>query len=158
MTKSAILLGCIISAPFSTGFGVSQHVSGILPNRVKSLSMSSNNNIDPLANDVQVRRQAFRSIFESVIIGGAIANFAPSKSFALDMDAFVNQELANDEAKCNPKLDSKCIPKLSTDEALCKYGQSGSSARSEACKRVKSGGGSLPEKTKEKSLGGAYAM
>ena len=53
---------------------------------------------------------------------------------------------------------SKCIPKLSADEALCKYGQSGN-ARGEACKRIKSKGGELPSvKPQGKSLGGAYAM
>lgn len=55
-------------------------------------------------------------------------------------------------------MDPKCIPKLTQDEALCKYGQSGD-ARGDACKRVKQGGGSLPSgKPQGKSLGGAYAM
>jgi hypothetical protein len=59
---------------------------------------------------------------------------------------------------CDPKRDSKCIPKLSPDEALCKYGQSGN-ARGEACKRVKESGGVLPQSLGPvKSLGGAYAM
>ena len=67
-------------------------------------------------------------------------------------------QLKADEKNCNPKLDPKCIPKLSADEALCKYGQSGE-ARGEACKRVKKSGGELPSaKPQGKSLGGAYAM
>lgn len=76
---------------------------------------------------------------------------------ALDIEAFMNSEIEKDSKSCNPKVDPKCQPKLSQDEALCKYGQSGP-ARGEACQRVKEKGGNLPGKTKEKSLGGAYAM
>jgi hypothetical protein len=65
--------------------------------------------------------------------------------------------LENDKKNCDPKRDPKCIPKLNADEALCKYGQSGD-ARGEACKRAKASGGALPGASKEKSLGGAYAM
>lgn len=79
-------------------------------------------------------------------------------SNALDMDAFMNNELANDQKNCDPKLDPKCIPKLNQDEALCKYGQSGD-ARSAACKRVKESGKPVPTSQPQgKSLGGAYAM
>jgi hypothetical protein len=46
---------------------------------------------------------------------------------------------------------------MTADEALCKYGQSGN-ARAEACKKFKQAGGDLPSPTKEKSLGGAYAI
>lgn len=67
-------------------------------------------------------------------------------------------QLESDTKNCDPKRDAKCIPKLSQDEALCKYGQSGD-ARGEACKRVKAAGGKLPQSNGPvKSLGGAYAM
>lgn len=67
-------------------------------------------------------------------------------------------KLVNDTKNCDPKKDPKCIPPLTSDEALCKYGQSGE-ARGEACKRVKEGGKELPSaKPQGKSLGGAYAM
>ena len=67
-------------------------------------------------------------------------------------------QLDADTKNCNPKVDSKCIPKLSSDEAMCKYGQSGD-ARGEACRRVKEAGGNLPTSgAPVKSLGGAYAM
>ena len=68
-------------------------------------------------------------------------------------------QLDADTKNCNPKLDSKCIPKLSPDEAMCKYGQSGD-ARGDACRRVKEAGGKLPTSSGApvKSLGGAYAM
>jgi len=81
----------------------------------------------------------------------------PTASNALDFDAFEKGEIAEDTAKCDPKRDPKCIPKLSKDEALCQYG-GGGDARGEACMRVRKAGGKLPEVKKEKSLGGAYAM
>lgn len=88
-----------------------------------------------------------------VLVGFADANAAG----ALDFDAFEKNEVAQDTAKCDPKRDPKCIPKLSEDEALCQYG-GGGKARGEACMRIKKAGGKLPEVKKEKSLGGAYAM
>lgn len=63
---------------------------------------------------------------------------------ALDMDSFVNSQLEKDTTECNPKLDPKCVPKLTPDEALCKYGVSGTDARLAACKRVRAAGGLLP--------------
>ena len=75
---------------------------------------------------------------------------------ALDMDAFVNKELEADVANCDPKRDPKCKPKLSSDEALCQYGQG--SAKKEACKRAKAAGGDTTQRGGGKSLGGAYAM
>ena len=97
-----------------------------------------------------------RKALQQLLFAGTAA-MAASPAFALDMDAFVNSELDSDTKNCDPKKDPKCIPKLSADEALCKYGQSGE-ARGEACKRVKKAGGELPGATKTKSLGGAYAM
>eukprot|EP00977_Amphora_coffeiformis_P001755 scaffold342_cov128-Amphora_coffeaeformis.AAC.6 len=64
----------------------------------------------------------------------------PTAANALDMDAFANAELDKDQKNCNPKLDSKCAPQMSPDEAMCKYGQSGDK-RGEACARFKSQGG-----------------
>lgn len=66
-------------------------------------------------------------------------------------------QIQEDSKNCDPKRDPKCIPKISADEALCKYGQSGD-ARGEACKRVKQAGGAVPDPAKVKSMGGAYAM
>jgi hypothetical protein len=105
------------------------------------------------------RRHAF-----SVIAAGSLSLLVPffvmnGAANALDMDAFINRELESDTKNCNPKKDPKCMPKLSADEALCQYGQSGEK-RSEACKRVRAAGGSLPDPaaSQGKSLGGAYAM
>ena len=103
-----------------------------------------------------------RKALQNILLGAtAAAAFASSTSstpaYALDMDAFMNSELDKDQKACNPKTDPKCAPKMTADEALCKYGQSGN-ARAEACKKFKQTGGELPSATKEKSLGGAYAM
>jgi hypothetical protein len=46
---------------------------------------------------------------------------APSAANALDMDAFMQKEL--DSTPCNDKIDKKCKPKFSDDEALCRFGQ-----------------------------------
>lgn len=82
----------------------------------------------------------------NMILGGSalaasftVAASSPSTANALDMDAFANSQLENDVRNCNPKIDPKCIPPLTKDEALCKYGQSGD-ARSAACKRAKAAG------------------
>jgi len=108
--------------------------------------------------NVTGRRRALQSIFFGA---GSAAAFVGSNEAAnaLDMDAFVNSQLESDTKNCDPKKDPKCIPELSKDEALCKYGQSGT-ARGEACARVKAAGGSLakPGSSGGKSLGGAYAM
>jgi hypothetical protein len=73
------------------------------------------------------------------------------------MDAFVNSELENDQKNCNPKVDPKCAPQLTPDEAMCKYGQSGD-ARGEACKRYRAAGGSLAKPGQAGTApGGAYA-
>lgn len=98
-----------------------------------------------------------RKALQSMLAGASLAASFPSVSSALDIDAFTSSELEKDTKNCNPKFDPKCAPKMTQDEALCKYGQSGN-ARGEACKRFKESGGQLPTSTKEKSLGGAYAI
>lgn len=75
---------------------------------------------------------------------------------ALDMDAFMNAELANDAKNCDPKKDPKCEKQLSPDEATCKYAQG--KVKAEACKRLKDAGKEVPQAAQGKSLGGAYAM
>ena len=100
-------------------------------------------------------RRNFLNKFGAIVTGTVIS--VPTISNALDFDAFEKGLVESDTKNCNPKLDPKCIPKLTPDEALCQYGKSGQ-ARGEACMRVKQAGGKLPGVTKEKSLGGAYAM
>lgn len=102
------------------------------------------------SDSIVSRRSVMATIFLSTL--------AASSANALDMDAFMNAELANDLKNCDPKRDPKCVPKLSEDEALCKYGQGGK-ARAAACTKVKSEGKELPSASPQgKSLGGAYAM
>jgi hypothetical protein len=97
-------------------------------------------------------------MLESILFGASVTGVAGSAASALDMDAFAASTLENDKKNCDPKKDPKCIPKISADQALCTYGQSGA-ARGEACKRVKAAGGSLPSAASQgRSLGGAYAM
>eukprot|EP00529_Nitzschia_sp_RCC80_P035813 CAMPEP_0113454606 /NCGR_PEP_ID=MMETSP0014_2-20120614/7948_1 /TAXON_ID=2857 /ORGANISM="Nitzschia sp." /LENGTH=171 /DNA_ID=CAMNT_0000346013 /DNA_START=906 /DNA_END=1421 /DNA_ORIENTATION=+ /assembly_acc=CAM_ASM_000159 len=103
------------------------------------------------------RRKALQSIFGSAAVAVAAAGGMASASNALDMDAFANAQIEADTKNCDPKRDPKCAPKMSQAEGLCKYGQSGN-ARAEACKKFKEEGGTLPNVTKEKSLGGAYAI
>eukprot|EP00545_Synedropsis_sp_CCMP1620_P015012 CAMPEP_0119017150 /NCGR_PEP_ID=MMETSP1176-20130426/15574_1 /TAXON_ID=265551 /ORGANISM="Synedropsis recta cf, Strain CCMP1620" /LENGTH=122 /DNA_ID=CAMNT_0006970783 /DNA_START=12 /DNA_END=380 /DNA_ORIENTATION=+ len=71
------------------------------------------------------------------ILGGVFVATTATAANALDMDAFMKSEIASDEKSCDPKKDPKCIPKLTKDEALCKYGQSGGEAKIDACKRAK---------------------
>jgi len=58
---------------------------------------------------------------------------AAPAAFALDMDAFANQQLADEV--CDEKVNKKCAPKLTEDEALCRYGFP-SKKTGEACVRA----------------------
>mmetsp|Transcript_21001 Transcript_21001/g.52090 ORF Transcript_21001/g.52090 Transcript_21001/m.52090 type:complete len:143 (-) Transcript_21001:590-1018(-) len=99
-----------------------------------------------------------RSMFKNAGAFAAAVVFTPVVAAnALDMEAFANSQIADDVKNCNPKLDPKCIPKLTPDEALCKYGQSGTK-KSEACRRVKAAGGDTTQAQQGRSLGGAYAI
>ena len=80
----------------------------------------------------------------NIFTQATILSTASTAVHALDMDSFINNQLERDTVDCNSKLDPKCIPKLTADEALCKYGVSGSDARLTACKRVRDAGGLLP--------------
>jgi hypothetical protein len=81
-----------------------------------------------LKNMVTSRRSMFLTMPSLLLISAA-----PSISNALDMDAFIQSELKSET--CNPKVDKKCAPKLSEDEALCKYGQP-SAGTGAACLRA----------------------
>ncbi|KAL7474879.1 hypothetical protein ACHAW6_000825 [Cyclotella cf. meneghiniana] len=99
------------------------------------------------------RREFVDGITRAIVVGTATTagfaiggtTFHDNDADALDMDIFEKSLIEKDTAQCNPKLDPKCIPKLTPDEALCKYGVSGSDARTAACKRVRDAGGLLPE-------------
>ena len=72
---------------------------------------------------------------------------APGAARALDFDAFEKTLLDEDTSGCDPRLDVKCIPPLTHDEALCKYGVAGATERTAACRRVRDAGGKLPTKS-----------
>jgi hypothetical protein len=107
---------------------------------------SSSSKTAPLSME---RRELIKSLTQATILSTAAA------AQALDMDSFANSELKKDTSECNPKIDPKCIPKLTADEALCKYGVAGSDARLAACKRVRAAGGLLPtSKPGERNVAG----
>lgn len=75
-------------------------------------------------------QQSRRSVLALPFIATATV---PSIANALDMDAFMNQELSKDD--CDSRTSKKCVQKLTDDEALCKYGQP-SKERGDACARA----------------------
>jgi len=87
-------------------------------------------------------RREIINIFTKATIGAVLIGTA-AESNALDMDSFENSLIEKDTTECNSK-DPKCIPKLTADEALCKYGVSGADERTKACRRVRDAGGQLP--------------
>jgi len=72
------------------------------------------------------------------MFGIAMTTVAPPAVSGLDIDRFVEKEL--DTNTCNETTDKKCRPKMSEDEALCRFGQP-SRRTGEACLRA-----SLPTK------------
>lgn len=93
-----------------------------------------------------MQRREIVDIIAKATVGAAVPGLVgmPRKADALDMDSFEKSLIEKDTAECNPKLDSKCVPKLTADEALCKYGVPGADARTAACRRVRDAGGQLP--------------
>ena len=79
-------------------------------------------------------------------VGAGLATLVGSthEANALDMDSFEKSLIDKDTSDCDPNLDRKCTPKLTADEALCKYGVPGSDSRGAACRRVRDVGGRLP--------------
>jgi len=140
-------------------FALAPSVAAFAPsnNIVPQKSPVANVQLSMGEKDVEFgRRNALQSIFGGAsFVAASLTNVGTAS--ALDMDAFMNSELEKDQKNCDPKRDPKCIPKLSGDEALCKYGQSGN-AKAEACKRVRAAGGDTSQKAAGKSLGGSYAM
>lgn len=63
-----------------------------------------------------------------------VATTTPDASLALDMDAFASSQISSTES-CNEAVDKRCAPKLTEDQALCKYGYP-SKTTGEACVRA----------------------
>jgi hypothetical protein len=79
----------------------------------------------------ETSRRSFFALPFVVIAGGS----GPAISNALDMDAFMKQELESGTT-CNEKTGKNCEPKkLSEDEALCRFGAPAKET-GEACLRA----------------------
>ena len=78
------------------------------------------------------RRLFFQRSIPYVVAATAIL---PDASNALDMDAFMQKELDSDAQNCDEKTDKRCKPKLTDDQALCRFGQP-SKETGEACLRA----------------------
>jgi hypothetical protein len=95
---------------------------------------------------LHMQRREVVDLFTKAAVGASVAAFVGStqSANALDMDSFERSLIDKDTSDCDPNLDRKCAPKLTADEALCKYGVSGSDSRGAACRRVRDSGGQLP--------------
>ena len=93
-----------------------------------------------------MQRREIVDMFTKATIGAGVGTLFGSsqEANALDMDSFEKSLIDKDTSDCDPNLDRKCTPKLSADEALCKYGVPGSDSRGAACRRVRDVGGRLP--------------
>ena len=89
-------------------------------------------------------RREIINIFTKATVGTVLLIGTAAESNALDMDSFENSLIEKDTTECDSKIDPKCKPKLTADEALCKYGVSGADERTKACRRVRDIGGQLP--------------
>ena len=99
-------------------------------------------------------RREIINILTKATVGAVLIGTSTESANALDMDSFENSLIEKDTTECNSK-DPKCIPKLTADEALCKYGVSGDDERTKACRRVRDAGGQLPGSKKgERSTSG----
>jgi hypothetical protein len=58
-----------------------------------------------------------RNVLEAWLMTSVVVMVPTMGAQALDIDAFMNQQLEQDTKNCNPKLDPKCIPTLTQDEA-----------------------------------------
>ncbi|KAL7535229.1 hypothetical protein ACHAXR_006371 [Thalassiosira sp. AJA248-18] len=125
--------GCIAFAAAALSGGAHAFSGGATSGQSRSRVTSS--------DDVHSRREIIDIFAKAVTIGTALT--IPSAN-ALDMDSFEKSLIEKDTTQCDSKQDRKCIPKLTADEALCKYGVSGADSRTEACRRVRDSGGQLP--------------
>ncbi|OEU21003.1 hypothetical protein FRACYDRAFT_267832 [Fragilariopsis cylindrus CCMP1102] len=123
---------------------------------ITQFAITTGDNDSSESSVIDSRRTVLR---KAAFAAASLVAFSPVLGAnALDMEAFANAQIESDVKNCDPKNDPRCIPVLNADQALCKYGQGGSTARSEACRRVKAAGGKIDIPKPVQSLGGAYAM
>jgi hypothetical protein len=72
-------------------------------------------------NPSSSRRSFFAHLTTQVAVGASVLATNSQSSVALDMDAFAQKELSSE--KCDERTDKKCQPKLTEDQALCRFGQ-----------------------------------
>lgn len=105
-------------------------LSSSVVTEVKAWSASNRPNRD---NACKSRRSILLGIVPTTVVVGAAIVATSTSAQALDMDAFIQRELSSEV--CDDKLDKKCQPKLSDDQALCRFGQP-SQETGEACLRA----------------------
>jgi hypothetical protein len=118
------------------------NASAFAPSSQAILNTSSSTVTLPLF----MQRRDIVDMFTKAAVGAGVGAIIGStqKANALDMDSFERSLIDKDTSDCDPNLDRKCTPKLTADEALCKYGVPGSDSRGAACRRVRDAGGQLP--------------
>lgn len=84
-------------------------------------------------NPISTSRRLVVSLAPAIMLANTFAVVHPPQASALDIDSFIQNELKTDA--CNDKTSKKCKPKLSEDEALCRFGQP-SPKTGEACLRA----------------------
>jgi hypothetical protein len=113
------------------------HQRPSLKSTLSSTTIKSKSNPKVSNNNVVISR---RSAFLIPTTAAIITMITSSSSTlpaaeALDIDSFIQKELDDTSTTCNEKTDKKCKPKLSTDEALCRFGQP-SKSTGDACLRA----------------------
>lgn len=84
-------------------------------------------------NPVSTSRRLVVSLAPAIIMAATLAVVDAPQASALDIDSFIQNELKSDA--CDDKTSKKCKPKLSEDEAMCRFGQP-SPKTGEACLRA----------------------
>ena len=139
--RSSYRYGGVAAAAFvMASMLLSKNASSFAPTQVSICRQQS----------LSMQRREIIDVFTNAAFGAGVTAIIGStqEANALDMDSFEKSLLDNDTAQCDPNLDRKCVPKLTPDEALCKYGVPGSDSRAAACRKVRDAGGLLPTSKK----------
>mmetsp|Transcript_20300 Transcript_20300/g.31751 ORF Transcript_20300/g.31751 Transcript_20300/m.31751 type:complete len:158 (-) Transcript_20300:8-481(-) len=128
------------------GAAVAALVSVVFVGNASAFAPSLTSSSKVVAQPLFMQRREVVDMFTKVTVGVGVATLVGStqEANALDMDSFEKSLIDKDTTDCDPNSDRKCTPKLTADEALCKYGVPGSESRGAACRRVRDAGGILP--------------
>lgn len=129
---SAIALVLVLSMVASIGNALSNWGLDTRPRGKKAVPLFS---VPASSSTTTTTRRSFFGRFSATASAAALATTLPtiSAANALDMEAFASKELA--DSSCDDRVSKKCMPKLSDDEALCRFG-SPSTKTGEACLRA----------------------